>query len=657
MGWLSTLISAGSALATTGLNIAARKNEDAQQQYLAQKKLNVQGTVTNLLADPTNQGLPAKDLVNKAMQGIDQSDLSDFSKTELQNYVTDETTAVQTKINARMLAVQQSNNVNNSVDLMNQLRNHVTAGDLTVEGAENLYEGSVKGALQKNLDPDAFHKINDQFKSSIRLDTLKQMNPDQIHQALQSTDYKNNMTSSDYQAATVFAQNKHSSNVQHLLKVQNLQLGLAKDVLNGNFTPNELNVLKLQHQDVNSDALISTVHTFDLIKKMTVPELQDILKPPTGQLDRNGNPLPVDQLKQTVQQDDNFKSLIKERINAVRTNASKDLVGFAEANSEIRPLVPLGADPVAIKASIKSRLTDIAGLQAKYQTKAASIFTQDETRQLKAQFDAAGNKGQILNAFSKALPVGQYGQADNIFYAGAGADMQSINSGSINFANDSYKGYMIKQTKAFTPLPAKTNTLIRSEISRFVPVTNNKMINSLTNQISNVVVGRGLKVDSLSSSDVDSLIQESTGSVMYPQKSVLGMFAKDAYILAPDKDKAKILSSVGKTSGKWAQDHESDLFSKITGGISIQNLYTSNKQRIDLKHLARHTVLKNITPTTYQMVYTDYTGQTSSVYDKDGKPIIIDANKIDSSDVENYNGDYGTVGGIGIDSLKDTGGN
>lgn len=653
MGWISTILSAGTAIAATGFGYAAQKNKEIAQQNLAKTKLDLQTGISKVMADPANENLSAKDLVSKAMANQDPDLLNGVGKNEIQNYLTDATAQIQEKLNVKKAQVAKINTVNNSVDLMNQLRNHVTAGTLNVAGAENLYEASVKPTLQKNTDAKSFAKLDREFRSSIRLDAIKGLDAADAHKTLMTQDYQNEMTASDYQTATQYVKTKHASTVTAMANMTNLQVKLGKDVLNGSFTPNELNVILAQNQDVNSAGLINTVHTFSAIKNMTVPELKEILQPPTKQKDANGNPLPINMMRSQVQQDDNFKQLIQTRIDSVRSQSQKNLVSFAESNGELKPLVGLDSSPIALKTAISNRIVEVANLQNKYQTKAKTIFTQDEVTNFKSAFHSSQNKGRILNSISQVLPAGQYGQADDILYDGAGADMYSIKHGAINFANESYRGSQIIQSKGAAPLSTDQQSMVLSEIQKVLPVTNTKLNNSLMNQISNVIAARGINAKDLKSSEVDKLIQESTGSVMYPQHSIFGVFGKSAYILAPDKDKASILSSIGKYKGKWATENELPLFSKVSGGVNMLDLHTSNGDKVDLKHLARHTILKNITPTMYQMVYSDYTGQTSTLYDKNGKPVIIDASKIDQDDVDNFHKTFGTVGGSGISRLKE----
>ncbi len=611
----------------------------------------MQSGINAALADPANKGVAAKDLIAKQMQGVDQSELSSSSKQQLNEFVSIATSKVQQKLDIQNTKNREQSAADNAINLMNQLDNHIAAGTLDVAGAENLYNGSVKGILHTNLSQSDYDKYDTQFKSHARLLSLKNMSSDEAHKTLQSPDYIKNMTASDYQTAIEFVKSKHANNAKHQVDILNTQYKLAKDVLNGNFTPNEINIIKAQNQDVNSAALMHTVHTFEMIKKMTVPELQQILKPPSTQRDKQGNVLPIDQMRQEVEQDDNFKGLVMGRISAIQTESQKNLVEFASNNDELAPLDM--SSGVAVKTSMAHRVTQIASLQRKYQTKAKSLFTNEEVQNLSNDFASAGNKAQILASTAKVLPQSRYSEGDHIFYKGAGADMYSINHGAINFANDSYKGYEIQQAKANSSIPAKTTTTIRKELQRFVPITDTKRIDSMTSQITNVMIARGVDTSDVQASDVDNLIQESTASVIHPQKSILGMFSKDAYILAPDKQRASILSAFGKYKGFWARDNEQKLFTKVTGGADILDLHTSGGDKVDLQHLARHATLKNLTPTTYTIMYKDYAGVTSTLYDKNKKPVIIDASKIDQDDIDAFNKVHGDTGGLAVAELRD----
>lgn len=651
MGWLSTIIGAGSALVAGGLSIEARKNEQKQQQYLANTKLQLQSNLNTALQDPANRDAKASDLVNTAMKNIDEENLSSSSRSNMQNFLLESTTKAQEALNTMQHKRAEQSAIDGAINLTNQLRNHVGAGTIDIAGAENLYEGSVGNVLKKNLSQSDYDKYERQFKSAIRLDSLKNMSSDEAHKALQTSDYMNNMTASDYQTAVAYSKSKHVEAVKTQSDLLNLQHKLATDVLSGKFTPNEINIMKAQHQDVSSSALMHTVHTFSLIKKMTVPELQEILKPPSTQRDKNGNVLPIDQMRAQAAVDDNFKGIVLGRISGIEKESQKNLVNFAANNDELAPLNLTNG--VSVKTSMANRVVQVANLQHKYQAKAKTLFTNEEAQNLTADFANAGNKAKVLSSAAQVLPQSRYSEGDHIFYSGAGADMYSINHGAINFANDSYKGYEIKQAKTTAAIPAKTTTTIRKELQRFVPITDTKRIDSMTNQITNVMIARGIDPVDIQASDIDNLIEESTSSVIHPQKSILGMFAKDAYILAPDKQRASVLSAFGKYKGFWARDNEQKLFAKVTGGADILDLHTSSGAKVDLQHLARHMVLKNLTPTTYTLVYKDYTGVTSALYDKDKKPVIIDANKINQDDIDNFNKVHGDTGGLAVAELRD----
>lgn len=590
----------GSAVGGTVLTQVAQHDQQIQQNLLQQKKLQAEQYINQKLSDPDYVNNPEK-IQQDFNKEFDTSGLSENSIKSLNTFVDTSTFSLQKKQTTKLIKAAKLTSTDDAINSISTIRNSITAGRYDSSTAIKNYEATVAPTLKQSLG-SKFDSYDKTVKSSLLLEGLKSTDPEKAAKLLHTDQYVSGLTSDDYHLAQHYIQAQHAETIANTDKAIKMQVQVAKGVMDGTYTPEEIQQLQTQNTGIVSETIGRTAAQFQAVKKMNVEQIDNLLNTAKG-------------LSPPM------RALLESRKQSMTSAVTNNLVGWAENNDETKTLN--FQDATTLKTSLQARVVDVQHLEQKYGVPAKTIFSPLEQKHLTFSFNQGNEKqkAMILQTMSSVINPTRYKDIDSTLYSGATADMVMIknNPNSIGILQDSMKGAQMIKNNPSLAMSKNNQAVITQEVSK-VYANQPNFVKTTAGQISNILTARGgLKAgDTVSTKDIDAVIEQIAGG------SIEDGPANDS------SQKTKFISTDPATTAligdrEWTPEVVKTIAQSSPGNfVSVNDfMQKPSGKPYTIDDINKFGQFHTIRPGVYTCTIADPTGNQTVLKDKTGKTIVF----------------------------------
>lgn len=569
--------------------------KEQQNTLLMRGKLRAMSALNTTLANNPDAIQHPEKMVEDLNNSLNVDGLNQSSKDNLHGFVSNIAVGIQQQQTSRLAAAAQRHSLDLSANSFNVLRNSVSAGQVDTTTALKLFNEHVYPGL-KNTMGAAADPYAAKAKSSLMLEGLKGMALPEADKVLRSDQYIKGMTHDDYLLGQKYISSRALGMATGQGKILNLQKRIAKGIMDGTMTSDEINVLKHNETQSVSDVIGNTAQIMDSVKEMNYQQLSHFIE--------------EDKV------DPGLRVLLKTRLQSMAATTSKDLIGWGMKNNEVTPL-DFSQSPTNLKMAMQKRLNDISEMEQKYSTPAQQIFTPQERQQLKYSFSHSTdfNKVNLIHTIGDTINPARYKDIDSSLYPGAAADMLSAqtNPNADGIIHDSIRGADMLKANPKNALSKKNLQIISSAVAK-IYAGQPLVQKTLVNQLQNVAVARGYGHDGELIGDdvVKKLVHDSTDAHIEE-----GTSNSSGY-------KTSFLSKDEATSNLLGYGLFNDDIANTIGSAKTSDwMRKADGSPISTDDVNKYGQFHTLAPGVYTCIITPRGKPSSLLRTKDGAPVIF----------------------------------